>query len=57
MLKPDKETVIAMVQALEELSEPDNKIGVKGLKFMCKEAASMIRRLNPDIAIPYWKED
>lgn len=47
--KPEKDEIIAMVLALEELARNDD-IGARGLRFMCKEAARMIRNLRPDIA-------
>lgn len=53
MMKPDDDEVVSLVLALEEVaSTTDMKGG--GLRFMCKEAARLIRRLRPDLA---FKED
>jgi hypothetical protein len=49
-MTPDKEEIIALTLALEEVGAQDSDLGAKGLRFMCREAARLIRRLRPDLA-------
>lgn len=50
MHTPDKHEVVSMVLALEEVASAGSTLGVRGLQFMCKNAAQIIRRLRPDLA-------
>lgn len=47
-MTPDRDEIVSIVLALEESAEGDD-LGRKGLQFMCREAARMIRRLRPDL--------
>jgi hypothetical protein len=49
-MTPDKEEIVALTLALEEVGAQDSDLGAKGLRFMCREAARLIRRLRPDLA-------
>jgi hypothetical protein len=42
--------VVLLALTLEKMARGEEAIGVAGLRFMCKEAARMIRRLRPDLA-------
>lgn len=44
----DDEVVSIVLAIEEEISKPT--LGVRGMSFLAKEAASVIRRLRPDLA-------
>lgn len=50
MSKPGKDEIVSLALALEEAASEGSTVGPKGLRFMCKEAAKMIRKLRPDLA-------
>lgn len=50
MNRPGDDEVVSLTLALEEVAAADHPLGARGLRFMCKEAARLIRRLRPDLA-------
>lgn len=50
MITPDEE-LQSFTLALEEVAAGDgSRIGVRGMQFMCREAARYIRKCRPDLA-------
>jgi hypothetical protein len=49
MITADEEFV-SFTLALEEVASEDSGVGPKGLKFMCRQAARMLRQARPDLA-------
>jgi hypothetical protein len=49
MSLPDDKEVVALALALMEVAG-DEGMGARGLRFMCLQAAKMIRDLRPDLA-------
>jgi hypothetical protein len=48
-LDVDKHEVVSMALALEEVARSED-MGEKGAKWMCWQAAKLIRRLRPDLS-------
>lgn len=50
MTSPEKDEIISLALALEDVGNYESTLGVRGLRFMCRQAAQMIRRLRPDLS-------
>ena len=55
MNTPTKDEVVSLVLALEDVGT--TVLGARSLRFMCLEAAQLIRRLRPDLAFVEENDD
>lgn len=49
MRRPSDDEVVSLAEALDECSR-STEIGAGGLRFLCRQAARMIKDLRPDLA-------